>query len=58
MAFTKYGHTFQDEKAMNAYGKMKSESRSRALKHRTSDDNEKAEIRKHFKGEAKHFNLK
>ena len=58
---TGYGKTFSDDKAMNAYKKMKAESRARALarkKDMSSDDKERASIRSHFDKEAKHFNFK
>lgn len=58
---TGYGHTFKDDKALNAYKKMKSESRSRALairKSMSNDDKEKASIRNHFSKEARRFNIK
>ena len=55
-----YGHTFKDERAVEAYKKMKAESRKRALdrkKSMSSDDKEKATIRSHFASEAKHFKI-
>lgn len=55
-----YGHTFQSQKDLDGYKKMKSEARKRALARKTSsssDDKEKAAIRKHFASEAKHFGL-
>lgn len=56
-----YGHTFKNEKDLEAYKKMKSESRKRALarkKSMTDDEKERQSIRKHFESEAKHFNVK
>lgn len=56
-----HGHTFQDQRAADAYGKMRKESRSKALarkKSMTYDQKEKSDIRKHFNSESKHFNLK
>lgn len=58
MPFIKYGKTFQNEKDMNAYGKMRSESRKKALSRMTSDDKERASIRSHFRKEAKSLGIK
>lgn len=58
--FTAYGHTFQDEKTLNAYKAMKANSRTKALARKKSmsdDDKERASIRKHFASEAKHFKI-
>jgi hypothetical protein len=55
---TAYGHSFKNEKDLNAYKEMKKSSRSKALARRGDDYKEKAEIRKHFSKEAKHFGLK
>ena len=55
---TAYGHTFKDDKALNAYKKMKSTSRSKALARKnsmTDDEKERAEIRKGFAGDEKRF---
>jgi hypothetical protein len=58
MELTAYGHSFKNEKDLNAYKEMKKTSRSKALTRRGSDYKEKAEIRKGFREDAKHFNLK
>lgn len=56
-----YGYSFRDKRAVDAYKKMKSDARARALERKKSmshDEKEKESIRKHFAGEAKHFNIK
>ena len=61
MSHTAYGFTFKDEKALNAYKKMKSESRARAIARKSSmteDEKERTQIRKHFASEAKRLNIK
>jgi len=58
MELTGYGHSFKSEKDLNAYKAMKSQSRAKALARRGSDYKEKAEVRKHFKSEAKRFGIK
>lgn len=61
MSIIAYGKTFQDERARDAYTKMKSESRKRALA-RQKDMNpnykEDAKVRIHFASESKRFGIK
>lgn len=55
-----YGHSFSDERALHAYKKMKAEARKRAIDRKkgiSSDEKERAFIRKHFASESKHFKV-
>lgn len=55
-----YGHTFQDERAKNAYAQMQSEKRARAKARKSAMSPQEisdSQTRAHFAKEAKHFGM-